>query len=70
MYTDVWRRRKKSDEEDKQKLKALEMDALGRFCRISRMDRVPNERIRELIVNKKSHKYLHKKGKLLCYGYL
>lgn len=57
-------------EDDKRRLEALEMDALRRSCRISRLDRVRNTKIKELIGLKENIVQEAGKRQLIWYGHV
>lgn len=63
---EVWR----WNEADKRRVAALEMDALRRSCRISRMERIPNERIKQLMEVKETIVENVEKKQLIWYGHV
>lgn len=64
--SETWR----CNEADRKRLNAVEMDALRRSCRISRMDRVSNETIRERMGNRETiNEYIDKK-QLIWFGHV
>lgn len=57
-------------EADKRRLEALEMDALRRSCRISRLDRVPNTTIKQLIGLRETIIQEAERRQLIWYGHV
>lgn len=57
-------------EADKRKMTAVEMDALRRSCRVSRRDRIRNDRIREIMGTEQTIIDDIQKKQLIWFGYM